>query len=90
MKHFLIGFGAGIIVPLLFGWLFMAGFYDGDLTISDALRLMKSTTLLVKLVSVALMPSLCAVFLLNHFEKWNVCRGVMVSIMIYIIVALIM
>ncbi|MDR1543039.1 MAG: hypothetical protein LBS50_01240 [Prevotellaceae bacterium] len=89
MKHFLIGLISGFIAPLLFGWLFMLGFYHGDLSISSALIVMKSNTMLMKLLFVGLTPNLFAVFLLTHFEKWNICRGVFVTIMLYIAVAVI-
>jgi len=86
----LIGIVAGLIVPFLFGWLFVWTFYDNDLSWQVVWLMLKSTTLVMKLLFIAVLPNMLAVFLLNHFEKWNYCRGVFVAIMLYIIVAVLL
>jgi len=85
----LIGVVAGLIVPLVFGWLFLRNLYEGELTLDTVFLLMKSTSLIMKLLFVAILPNMFAVFLLNYLELWNYCRGVFVAIMIYIAVAVI-
>jgi hypothetical protein len=82
-----IGLILGLIVPVLFCWLFMVSFYSGSVPLVEVFRAVKSSALLIKLLFIALLPNLLAVFLLNHFELWNFCRGVFISIMIYIAVA---
>lgn len=82
-----IGLISGLLVPFLFGWLFLHTLYSGELSWQVFFMLVKSTSLVVKLLIVAILPNMLAVFLLNHFELWNYCRGVFISIMIYIIVA---
>ena len=83
----LIGLLAGLLVPLLFGWLFLKNVYSSNVSFHTIFTVLKSTSLLMKLLFVAVLPNMLAVFLLNQFEKWNYCRGVFVSIMIYIVVA---
>jgi hypothetical protein len=85
----LIGVLAGLVVPLVFGWLFLRNLYEGELTLDVVFLLMKSTSLIMKLLFVAILPNMFAVFMLNYFELWNYCRGVFVSIMLYIAVAVI-
>jgi len=82
-----IGLAAGLIVPLVFGWLFLQNLYNGELSLQIFFLLSKSTSLIMKLLFVAVLPNMLAVFLLNHFELWNYCRGVFVSIIIYIVLA---
>ena len=82
-----IGMAAGLIVPLVFGWLFLRTLYSGELSLYTVFLFIKSTSLIMKLLFVAILPNMLAVFLLNHFELWNYCRGVFVAIMLYIAVA---
>ena len=82
-----IGIAAGLIVPFLFGWLFLTSFYDGEMTVEKVFYLLKFPPIVMNLLIVAVLPNMLAVFLLNYFELWNYCRGVFVSIMLYIAVA---
>ena len=88
--HMFIGLIAGLIVPLVFGWLFLRTLYSGDISLHTVSMLIKSSALIIKLLFVAILPNMLAVYLLNHLELWNYCRGVFVSIMIYIVVAVIL
>jgi len=86
----LIGLALGLIVPLFFGWLFLRTLYSGELSLQTVFFFMKSTSLIMKLLFVAVLPNMFAVFLLNHFELWNYCRGVFIAIMLYIVAAVLM
>ena len=83
-----IGILGGLIVPIVFGWIFLTSFYGGEITFEQLhLLLSKFPSLIVNLLIVAVLPNMLAVFILNYFELWNYCRGVFVAIMLYIAVA---
>jgi len=84
-----IGLAAGLIVPLVFGWFTLLRFYSGELSLFEVFLFIKSTPLIMKLLFVAVLPNMFAVFMLNYFELWNYCRGVFVAIMLYIAIAVI-
>ncbi|MDR1592239.1 MAG: hypothetical protein LBS16_05085 [Prevotellaceae bacterium] len=82
---FLIGLIGGLTVPLFFGWLYLTILYTGEMPLNELLGRLVKTSIAVKMLFMAIIPNLFAVFLLNHFEKWMACRGVFVAIIIYIL-----
>lgn len=87
---FLLGLALGLLLPAAFGALFIATLLTGNNAFVETLcALFRSMDTSVKITFVALVPDFFGVFMLNHFEKWQMCRGMFVAIMLYIIVLLI-
>lgn len=82
-----LGLAFGLIAPLLFGYLFVDSTF-GDMIHNDNFWVFVTTKdMIVKLVCVALFPNMGIVFLLNSIGMWNACRGVLISIVPYFVVA---
>lgn len=86
--NFLLSLVIGLVLPLLFGYIFVKTFYHGNLPIWEALVTFQRTSLFSKLVLVALLPNLFAVFVTYSMERWKMCRGFFVIILFYLIISL--
>ena len=88
--NFWLAAAIGLIVPVAFGLLFFAVFYRGDLSLTDALLLYieRAPSLSSKLILVSLAPNLFGVFTCYHTQWWRACRGIMVSVLVYLAAAM--
>ena len=88
--NFWLAAAIGLIVPVAFGLLFFAVFYRGDLSLTDALLLYieRAPSLISKLILVSLAPNLFGVFASYHTQWWRACRGIMVSVLVYLAAAM--
>lgn len=88
--NFWLAAAIGLIVPVAFGLLFFAVFYRGDLSLTDALLLYieRAPSLISKLILVSLAPNLFGVFTCYHTQWWRACRGIMVSVLVYLAAAM--
>lgn len=88
--NFWLAAAIGLIVPVAFGLLFFAVFYRGDLSLTDALLLYieRAPSLISKLILVSLAPNLFGVFTCYHTQWWCACRGIMVSVLVYLAAAM--
>lgn len=88
--NFWLAAAIGLIVPVAFGLLFFAVFYRGDLSLPDALLLYieRAPSLISKLILVSLAPNLFGVFTCYHTQWWRACRGIMVSVLVYLAAAM--
>ena len=90
LDNFWGALGVGFIMPLFFGWLFLASFYKGDLSLMDFFQVIKtsSSAIVSKLILVALVPNLFAVFACYAKELWKACRGFFVPVLFYLAAAM--
>ena len=90
LDNFWGALGVGFILPLFFGWLFLASFYKGDLSLMDFFQVIKtsSSAIVSKLILVALVPNLFAVFACYAKELWKACRGFFVPVLFYLAAAM--
>lgn len=88
--NFWLAAAIGLIVPVAFGLLFFAVFYRGDLSLTDALLLYikRAPSLISKLILVSLAPNLFGVFTCYHTQWWRACRGIMMSVLVYLAAAM--
>ena len=88
--NFWLAAAIGLIVPVAFGLLFFAVFYRGDLSLTDALLLYieRAPSLISKLILVSLAPNLFGVCTCYHTQWWRACRGIMVSVLVYLAAAM--
>ena len=90
LDNFWGALGVGFIMPLFFGWLFLASFYKGDLSLMDFFQVIKtsSSAIVSTLILVALVPNLFAVFACYAKELWKACRGFFVPVLFYLAAAM--
>lgn len=90
LDNFFLALGIGVIMPLFFGWLFVASFYKGDLPLFEAFKAMAngSSAMISKLILVALVPNLFAVFACYAKQLWKACRGFFVPVLFYLAIAM--
>lgn len=90
LDNFWLALGLGSIMPLFFGWLFIASFYKGDLPLITAIQVMfsSSSAIISKLILVALVPNLFAVFACYAKQLWKACRGFFVPVLFYLAFAM--
>ena len=86
LDKIIIGFVFGILMPLLFGYLFLIKSYTGDLSIGELLSVMSQNSLVIKILFVASLPDMGAAFLLNTLEMWRACRGMFAALGVYILI----
>lgn len=88
--NFWLAAAIGLIVPVAFELLFFAVFYRGDLSLTDALLLYieRAPSLISKLILVSLAPNLFGVFTCYHTQWWRACRGIMMSVLVYLAAAM--
>jgi hypothetical protein len=82
--NFWLGLVAGIIVPMLFGWFFISSTYKGEIAMENLLHIVSGTSMMIKLIFIAILPNMFMVFLLNTWEYWKTCKGIFVAIFLYI------
>lgn len=84
------GLVIGIVLPVLFGLLFIQ-LTNGADTISYTLHsLVHSPTWAVRYLFMAMLPDFFGVYFLNRWEKWQSCRGMILAMMQMVIGILIL
>ncbi|MDO4190116.1 MAG: hypothetical protein Q4D14_00315 [Bacteroidales bacterium] len=84
-----VGIVLGLILPIVFGLLFISlspnthGFSGGIQLITH------SISWAVKFGFVAMVPDFIGAFILNKTENWNACRGMILSMMFFVVALLI-
>lgn len=78
----------GLVLPPIFAYFFMKTFYHGGLPLADAILGMQKTALFTKLTIVALLPNLFAAFIAYTAQRWRMCRGFIVMVLLYMAVSL--
>ena len=90
LDNFWLTLGIGVVMPLFFGWLFVASFYKGELPLFEAFKAMLNgaPAMISKLILVALVPNLFAVFACYAKQLWKACRGFFVPVLFYLAIAM--
>ena len=61
-NHFLYGFVPGLVLPVLFMWIYLNRFYPADLSFLETLKQLYPGIILGKLLLLSIMPNLLFVF----------------------------
>jgi len=88
--HFFYGFIPGIILPVLFMWVYVNRFYPGDLTFWEIIKQIYPSALLGKLLLLSVMPNLIFVFVFYKSDSFKIATGVLLSAMPYFIGSIMM
>ena len=89
-NNFLYGFVPGLILPVLFMWVYLNRFYPNDLSFFDILRELYPGILLGKLLLLSAMPNLVLVFVFYKSDSFKIATGVLIGGMPYFIASIFM
>lgn len=87
-NRFLYGFIPGLIIPVLFMWVYLNRFYSGDLSFFESLKQLYPGILLGKLLILSVMPNLVFVFLFYKADSFKLASGMLLSAMPYLIASI--
>lgn len=89
-NSFLYGLIPGLILPLLFMWVYLNRFYPADLSFIETLKLLYPGLLLGKLLLLSIMPNLVLVFVFYKSDSFKLATGVLLGGMPYFIASIFM
>jgi len=89
-NHFLYGFVPGIILPVLFMWVYLNRFYPADLSFLETLKQLYPGVLLGKILLLSIMPNLVIVFVFYKSEGFKIASGMLLGGMPYFIASIFM
>ncbi len=84
-NYFLYGLIPGLILPILFMWIYLSRFYPADLSFFETLKLLYPSLLLGKLLLLSVMPNLILVFIFYKSDSFKIASGVLLGGMPYFI-----
>ena len=89
-NYFLYGFIPGLILPVLFMWVYLNRFYPADLTFIETLKQLYPGVLLGKILLLSIMPNLVIVFVFYKSEGFKIASGMLLGGMPYFIASIFM
>ena len=89
-NHFLYGFVPGLILPVLFMWIYLNRFYPAELSFFETLKQLYPGILLGKLLLLSNMPNLVIVFVFYKKEGFKIASGMLLGGMPYFIASIFM
>ena len=84
-NHFLYGLAAGLILPVIFMWVYLMRFYPADLSFFETIKQLYPGILLGKLLLLSVMPNLVLVFIFYKSDNFKIATGVLLGAMPYFI-----
>ena len=89
-NHFFYGFIPGLILPVLFMWVYLNRLYPADLSFFETLKQLYPGMMLGKLLLLSIMPNLLFVFLFYKTEGFKLAAGILIGGMPYFIASIFM
>ena len=89
-NHFFYGFIPGLILPVLFMWVYLNRFYPEDLSFFETLKQLYPGILLGKVLLLSIMPNLVIVFIFYKTEGFKIASGMLLGGMPYFIASIFM
>ena len=89
-NHFLYGFVPGLILPVLFMWVYLNRFYPADISFIETLKQLYPGILLGKILLLSIMPNLVIVFIFYKSEGFKIASGMLLGGMPYFIASIFM
>jgi hypothetical protein len=89
-NHFLYGLLPGLLLPVVFMWVYLNRFYPGDLSFIATLKELYPGVLLGKLLLLSVMPNLVLVFVFYKSDSFKIATGVLIGGMPYFIASIFM
>ena len=93
MKRFnylLYGFIPGLLLPLLFMWVYLNQFYPGNVSFFETMKQLYPGVILGKLLLLSIMPNLVVVFIFYKSDSFKIASGMLLGGMPYFIASIFM
>lgn len=84
-KYFLYGFIPGLIIPVLFSWIYINRFLSSEANFWDVIHFLNKMGLLSKTLLLSAMPNLIIVYLFYKLDKFDIAKGLILGAMPYFI-----
>ncbi|MDP4238589.1 MAG: hypothetical protein Q8904_03845 [Bacteroidota bacterium] len=84
-NHFLYGFVPGLLLPVLFMWIYLNRLYPVDLPFPEALRQLYPGVILEKLLLLSVMPNLVLVYVFYKSDSFKIASGMLIGAMPYLV-----
>ena len=89
-NKFFYGFFPGLIIPVLFMWVYLNKFYPHDLSFIETIKELYPGILFGKLLLLSVMPNLALVFVFYKSDSFKLATGLLVAGMPYFILSILM
>ncbi len=90
LNSFWIGLSIGVVIPILFSWIFLKRFYPVDLSFFEIISMIFPSVLLGKLFLLSIIPNLLGVFIFYKQDTFKIGIGIMIGAIPYLLVAVFM
>ena len=89
-NHFLYGLVPGLLLPVLFMWVYLNRFYPEDVSFLETIKQLYPGIILGKLMLLSIMPDLLFVFVFYKTDSFKIATGMMVGGMPYLVASIFM
>jgi hypothetical protein len=89
-NHFLYGFVPGLLIPVIFIWVYLNRFYPDNISFIETLKQLYPGIILGKLLLLSSMPNLVLVFVFYKSDSFKIATGVLMGGMPYFIASIFM
>lgn len=89
-NRFLYGFIPGILLPVLFLWIYLSRFYPVDASFFEIIRQLFPSVMLGKLFLLSIMPNLVGVFIFYKQDNFKLGIGMMMGALPFLVMAMFM
>jgi len=87
-NHFFYGFVPGLLLPVLFMWVYLNQFYPGNVSFLETLKQLYPGIILGKLLLLSSMPNLLFVFLFYKTDSFKIATGMLLGGIPYLITSI--
>jgi len=89
-NNFFYGLIPGLLLPVLFAWVYLSRLYPGDLSFLETIKVLYPGILMGKMLLLSIMPNLILVFVFYKTESFKLASGVLIGGMPYFIASIFM
>jgi hypothetical protein len=89
-NRFLYGFVLGLILPILFIWLYLSVNYPSDFSFFEIIQLLFPSVLLGKILLLSITPNLIGVFIFYKQDSFKLGIGILIAALPFLLSAMFM
>lgn len=89
-NHFLYGFVPGLLLPLVFMWVYLTRYYPLQMSFINILQQLYPEVILGKLLLLSIMPDLALLFVFYKTDSFKIAAGFILGAMPYLIASMFM